>query len=91
MSPQDHQPSREAGYGKKSRTFGGRSDSLFGMQGTRVLILSGQFEGEEGICLGKDRNGRWAISPDGSDEIVSLLCDREFALLIDLSADPVQN
>jgi hypothetical protein len=61
------------------------------MQGTRVLILSGRFKGEEGICLGQERNGRWAISPDDSDEILSLVRDREFALLIDLSANPVHN
>jgi hypothetical protein len=61
------------------------------MQGARVLISSGRFKGEEGICLGKDRNGRWAISPDASGEILSLVPDREFGLLIDLSADPRRN
>jgi hypothetical protein len=61
------------------------------LQGARVLILSGEFKGDEGICLGQERNDRWGISPDGSDEIVSLLFDREFALLIDLSADPHRN
>jgi hypothetical protein len=61
------------------------------MQGTRVLILSGRFKGEEAICLGKDRNDRWAVTPDRSDEILSLAPDSEFALLIDLSADPVRN
>ena len=61
------------------------------MQGARVLILSGEFKGHEGICLGQERIGRWAISPDGSNKIVSLLFDREFALLIDLSAVPVRN
>jgi hypothetical protein len=39
----------------------------------------------------KDTNGRWAISPDRSDEILSLKLDRDFALLVDLSADPVRN
>ncbi len=61
------------------------------MQGARVLILSGGFKGAEGICLGEDSNGRWAISPDGSEEILSLVRDREFALLINLSADPRRN
>jgi len=61
------------------------------MQGTRVLILSGRFKGEEGICLGKDRTNRWAISPDGSDEILSLVRNREFGFLIDLSANPLRN
>jgi hypothetical protein len=61
------------------------------MQGARVLILNGRFKGAEGICLGEDRDGRCAVSPDGSDEILSLVRDREFALLIDLSANPVRN
>ncbi len=61
------------------------------MRGARVLILSGRFKGEEGICLGKDANDRWAVSPDGSHEILSLTRDREFGLLIDLSADPRRN
>jgi hypothetical protein len=58
------------------------------MQGARVLILSGQFKGAEGICLSEDRNGRWAVSPNDGDEILSLVRDEDFALLIDLSAEP---
>jgi hypothetical protein len=61
------------------------------MQGARVLILSGEFKGDEGICLGEDKRGRWAVSPDRSDEILSLMPDSEFALVIDLSADPARN
>jgi hypothetical protein len=61
------------------------------MEASRVLILKGRFAGEEGICLGQERNHRWAVSPDGSDQIVSLLFEREFALLVDLSADPRRN
>jgi len=57
------------------------------MQGARVLILSGRFKGAEAICLGEDRNGRCAVSPDDSDEILSLVPDSDFGLLIDLSAD----
>jgi hypothetical protein len=61
------------------------------MQGARVLILAGQFKGQEGICLGKGKNDRWAISPDDSDEILSLSRDRDFGLLIDLSVEPARN
>ena len=61
------------------------------MQGARVLIFSGRFKGEEGVCLGKDPAHRWAISPDQSDEILSLALEREFALLVDLSGDPRRN
>ena len=61
------------------------------MQGARVLILRGQFKGDEGICLGGETTGLWAVSPDRSDEILSLALDSEFALLVDLSADPLRN
>jgi hypothetical protein len=58
------------------------------MQGSRVLILSGRFEGTEGVCLGQDRTGKWAISPNYSDEILLLVPEEDFGLLIDLSAEP---
>jgi len=45
----------------KSCTFHVRSVSLCPMQGARVLILSGRFKGDEEVCLGEDRNARWAI------------------------------
>jgi hypothetical protein len=61
------------------------------MQGSRVLILSGRFKGAEGVCLGEDRNGQCAVSPDRSNEILTLTPQSEFALLIDLSADPLRN
>jgi hypothetical protein len=61
------------------------------MQGARVLILSGEFKGDEGICLGRQQSGRWAVSPADSNEILSLVRDRDFGLLIDLSADPDRN
>jgi hypothetical protein len=61
------------------------------MQGARVLILNGQLKGEEGICMGEDSNGRYAVSPDISDEILSLAFESEFALLVNLSADPTRN
>ena len=61
------------------------------IEASRVLILSGEFKGEEGICLGQDGNDRWAVSPDEGDEILSLLPDRDFGLLVDLSANPLLN
>jgi hypothetical protein len=62
------------------------------MQGARVLILTGEHKGEEGVCLGRaDRAGLWAISPDDSDEILSLVFERDFGLLVDLSANPERN
>ena len=76
---------------EKSCTFIAHLDKVFSMQAARVLILSGPFKGEEGICLGKDRNGRCAVSPDQSDELLSLTPDSEFALLVDLAVDPRRN
>jgi hypothetical protein len=62
------------------------------MQGARVLILTGHFRGQEGICLGQAaRSGLWAISPDGSDEVLSLAFEKDFGLLVDLSSDPTRN
>jgi hypothetical protein len=59
------------------------------MQGARVLILTGSFEGQQGVCLGETA-GRdlWAISPDNSDEILSLAFEKDFGLLMDLSGNP---
>jgi hypothetical protein len=62
------------------------------MEGARVLILTGSFQGQEGVCLGQaDRNGFWAVSPDGADEILSLEFEKDFGLLVDLSSDPTRN
>jgi hypothetical protein len=62
------------------------------MQSARVLILTGEHKGKEGVCLGAaDSAGLWAISPDDSDEILSLACEKDFGLLIDLSSDPQLN
>ena len=62
------------------------------MEGARVLILTGRFKGEQGVCLGEaDRSGLCAISPDGSDQILSLVFEKDFGLLIDLSKNPKLN
>jgi len=62
------------------------------MQGARVLILTGEYKGQQGACLGKaDRAGQWAVSPDNSDEILSLAFENDFGLLVDLSANPHLN
>jgi hypothetical protein len=62
------------------------------MEGAPVLILTGQHKGEKGVCLGDaDRTGLWAISPDDSDEILSLVFEKDFGLLMDLSGNPDLN
>jgi hypothetical protein len=41
--------------------------------------------------LGEVENGQCAISPDDSDEILSLVPGEEFGLLIDLSTGPARS
>jgi hypothetical protein len=62
------------------------------LQGARVLILTGQFKGQEGVCLGKgSADNLWAVSPDSTNEILSLVFEKDFGLLVDLSSDPTRN
>jgi hypothetical protein len=62
------------------------------ISGARVIILQGEYRGREGVCLGETADGGlWAVSPDGTDTIVPLAFERDFGLLIDLSADPNRN
>jgi hypothetical protein len=61
-------------------------------EGCRVIILLGDHRGEEGVCLGIAPTGKkWAISPDSTDEVLHLEFEKEFGLLIDLSADPAKS
>jgi hypothetical protein len=58
------------------------------MKGARVVILTGDFQGQQGVCLGEaTRGGLWAISPDGSNKILSLAFAKDFGLLMDLSGN----
>lgn len=62
------------------------------LDGKRVLITSGPYAGNEGVCIGKSADGeKWAVSPDASNEIINLEFETEFGLLIDLSCDPQKN
>ena len=61
------------------------------MESARVLIVSGDFQGQQGVCLGEAADGLWAISPDESDELLSLAFEKDFGLLLDLSANPKVN
>jgi len=62
------------------------------MRGARVLITKGPYAGCEGVCLGpQDGANIFAVSPDGSNEIVDLRFEEEFGLLIDLSSDAASN
>lgn len=67
----------------------GRTDKKPLFEGARVLILTGDFVGENDVCLGSPADSaKWDISPDGSDAILEMEFEKEFGLLIDLSADP---
>jgi len=49
----------------------------------RVLILAGEYAGEEGICLGAIAGtDRWAVSPDCSTAVLDLRFESDFALLL---------
>lgn len=62
------------------------------LQGAKILILTGDWAGHEGICLGKAADGiRYAVSPHESDQILQLVLDQDFGLLVDLSNDPKLN
>jgi hypothetical protein len=69
-----------------------KTEKPIDLTGCRVLILTGRYEGQEGVCVGKSTDGkRWAISPDGSDEVLQLTFEKEFGLLVDLSSNPKRN
>jgi hypothetical protein len=60
--------------------------------GSRVLITSGEFAGAEGICLGKTEDPSLrAVLPDGFADVIALLFEKDFGLVVDLSSDPGRN
>lgn len=51
--------------------------------GHRVIILAGAYAGHEGVCLGPSTEvAKWMVSPDNSDQVVPLLFDEEFGILV---------
>ena len=58
------------------------------LEGKRVLIIAGDYFGQEGVCLGRAADsGKWAISPNGTTEIVELEFETAFGLLTDPSSN----
>jgi len=54
------------------------------LSGSRVLILTGTSEGDEGIVLEKaDGADMWKVAPDQSSRILELKFRKDFALLFD--------
>jgi len=79
-------------YGLPDHSAEGQRGRHAKLEGARVLILTGQLKGQEGVCLGKgSADNLWAVSPDSTNEILSLVFEKDFALLVDLSANPTQN
>jgi hypothetical protein len=59
------------------------SEILQDPSGKPVIILSGKFAGQEGVCLGPDTTpGAFAVSPTGSSAILTLVLGREFGILL---------
>lgn len=51
--------------------------------GHRVIILSGRYAGQEGVCLGRSSGGsQWMVSPDETDEVIAMEFDKDFGILI---------
>ncbi len=49
----------------------------------RVIILTGPHAGHEGICLGASSDeSKWMISPDDSNDILAMVFDKDFGILI---------
>jgi len=63
----------------------------FDPSGKHVLITCGEFAGEEGVCLGPEGNGLWAVSPHSSDRIVNLKFEQEFGILVNGGQEPGRN
>jgi hypothetical protein len=48
-----------------------------------VIILKGEFAGQEGYCLGPSGQvGQFAVTPSTSNRIITLHFDEEFGILI---------
>jgi len=61
--------------------------------GQTVIIIAGEFAGEQGVCLGRATGEKdlWAVSPSSSDRIVNLRFDEEFGVLINPGQDSSKN
>ena len=57
-----------------------------------VIILTGQFAGEEGVCLGPAPAGRvgWAVSPSTSNKILYLKIEVDFGILVNRRQAPTK-
>jgi hypothetical protein len=61
--------------------------------GLTVLILRGEFSGQEGVCLGPvaETSGVWAVSPKSSDRILNLGFPDEFGIVVNSGQETGRN
>ena len=60
------------------------TNQLSDPSGHRVIIIAGTYAGHEGICLGRSAVGtKWMVSPDDSNDILPLIFDQDFGILIE--------
>ena len=58
------------------------SDKLPDPTEKHVIILTGEFAGQEGFCLGPAESGLFAVTPNSSHRILRLRFDEDFGILI---------
>lgn len=59
------------------------SNRLPDPSGCRVIIVEGEYAGQEGVCLGPASDStKWMVSPDSTNEIVPLIFEKEFGILV---------
>lgn len=70
-----------------------RSRDLPNPSGKTILFVTGEFAGEQGICLGPapGEKGLWAVSPHSSDKIMYLRVEKDFGLLVNADQEPGRN
>lgn len=57
----------------------------------QVIILTGEFAGQEGYCLGPTHSGLWAVTPNSSGKVLDLRFDEDFGILINKGQSPGKN
>jgi hypothetical protein len=76
----------------KRETRLGKAKNQPGLAGSRVLILAGEFAGQEGVCLGRGHDPKkWAVSPDLSKKVLELIFEKEFGVVLDHSGGLEKN
>lgn len=68
------------------------SDKLPDPTNKSVIILVGEYAGQEGFCLGPaGEEGVFAVTPNASNQILRLRFDEEFGILINRGQEKGRN